>query len=162
MKILQTATIDMLLDRFGNRSLSPLPASSSTPLRGKKLEEKRFDDRYREAVGGLPWIANMSRLDISNAITEVARHPYDPTDRPLEAGQEILSHFEGGRKLRITFDRDAPDKVQAFTDSSPIPHSDDRQSTSLAHASWWSNRMVLSSPGMNFDLKYGSGIYFDG
>lgn len=75
----QSATIDKLLDRFGITSSSPLPARSSNILRARAPEEERFEGRYREAVGGLLCIVNMSRPDVSNAISEVALYAHDPT-----------------------------------------------------------------------------------
>lgn len=71
-----------------------------------------FEGRYKEAVGGLTWITNMSRLDISNAFREVARHAYDPTNRHWAAVLNILHYLKVTKELGITFGRDAPDNFR--------------------------------------------------
>lgn len=72
----------------------------------------------------------MIRPDISNAVTEVARHARHPTDPHWKAVQKILSYLKGTKELGITFCRDAPNKLQAFEYSSYAPQSYDRRSTS--------------------------------
>lgn len=77
----QTACIDRLARRFDITTISHIPPVSAVALSPGEGEEEKYAQPYRELVGGIMWIANATRTDISNAIRGVARHAHDPSLR---------------------------------------------------------------------------------
>lgn len=70
-----------MLNRFGVNSSSDIPATPGVDLGPREYGEPKGGWPYREAVGGLMWLATMTRLDISIAVRAVGRHSYNLTER---------------------------------------------------------------------------------
>ena len=83
----------------------------SVPLRvGVKLEE--FDEDaeteswpFRELVGGLMWLAILTRPDISNAVRSVAKHCSTPKAIHWKAALGILACINGTSGFGIRYQR---------------------------------------------------------
>ena len=77
----RTELIRNVADRFGITKTSPIPASPSLDLRHVSDDEPAVDANFREIMGNLIWIANQTRLDISNAVRAIAWFSHDPKTR---------------------------------------------------------------------------------
>jgi len=132
IKIVQTAFIDKIIERFNIRTTAPTPASSGRQLRPKEEAEPGGQWPYREAVGSLMWVATMSRPDIANAVREVARHAHDPSRKHWDAVQRILKFLKYTRTMGLTFDKGKGLDLVAYSDSDYARDEQDRRSVSGA------------------------------
>ena len=130
LTITQTACIDRLVNKFDVKKTSPTPASSSVELRPRKGNEPKCTQAFREAVGGLMWIANATRPDISNAVREVARHSHDPSKKHWRAALKIIEYLKETRTMGITYKKSPSCRLVAYADSSFAENKDDRRSVS--------------------------------
>ena len=128
----QRACIERLVDKFDVTSTSPNPSCTSASVRPKEVNEKGFDGPFRNLVGGLMWIASMTRPDIANAVRAVARHAHAPTERHWRAALKILEYLNGSPDLGIKFDKRRSDRLVAFADATYGGDTGDRRSVSGA------------------------------
>ena len=117
LKITQIACIDKLTDRCNITKTSPTPACPSVDLMSRRDGERPCAEPYREAVGGLMWLANTSRPDIESAVRTVACFAQDPSVQHWKAVIRILEYLKGTRDLGLTFSRDGGNVLTAFVDS---------------------------------------------
>ncbi|CAN0057850.1 unnamed protein product [Sphacelaria rigidula] len=73
MYVDQTTFIDAMLKRFEVTDFSDIPTSVSADLGPVKQGDKVVDRPHRSAVGGLMWLAGVTRPDIANAARDLAR-----------------------------------------------------------------------------------------
>ncbi|CAN0487023.1 unnamed protein product, partial [Discosporangium mesarthrocarpum] len=66
--ISQTAYIDQLCERFDVSFPSSLLAAPHQSILPRQEDEPQGSEKYRELIGSLLWLANMTRPDISNAV----------------------------------------------------------------------------------------------
>ena len=132
IKIVQTAFIDKIIERFNVRTTAPTPAFSGRVLRPKEEAEPGGQWPFREAVGSLMWVATMSRPDIANAVREVARHAHDPARGHWNAVQRILKFLKYTRTLGLTFEKGKRLDLVAYSDSDYARDEKDRPSVSGA------------------------------
>ena len=100
----QRACIDKLGYRFDVTTSCRNPSSSPNFVRAREVSEEQFDGSYRHLVGGLLWIASMTRPDVANAVREVARQAHDPAPRHWKAALKILQYLKGTRDVGLNFD----------------------------------------------------------
>ena len=87
IEISQKSYIRSVLERFNICRTSSIPASPANNYRSVKEDVEAGDLPFREVVGGLMWIANQTRPDISNAVRAVARLSR-AEEEALEGGPE--------------------------------------------------------------------------
>ena len=85
---------------------------------------------YKEAIGCLLWLSNMTRPDIADAVRAVARFSNDPGPKHWKAIRKILSYIAGPRDLGLTFRKGTGGNLSAYADSSYAGKADDRKSVS--------------------------------
>ena len=110
----------------------------SVPLKvGDKLEE--FDEAgeteswpFREFVGGLMWLAILTRPDISNAVRSVARYCSAPKAIHWKSALGILAYINGTCDLGITYKRGTTVGIslEVFADADYASRATDRRSVS--------------------------------
>ena len=91
LEITQKAFVESMLNRFGVKSSSDIPATPGVELGPREEGEPKGDWPYREVMGSLMWPSTMTRPDISNAVRAVARHSHNPTDRRWKAVLKIMA-----------------------------------------------------------------------
>ena len=130
LKISQPAFIDVLLERFDVQSESPIPACPTVELSPRNSDEPVSERPYKEAVGCLLWLANMTRPDIADSVRAVARYNIDPGVSHWRAVRKILAYVAGTRDFGLTFRKGTGGNLTAFADASYAPKSDERKSVS--------------------------------
>lgn len=130
LKISQPAFVDVLLERFEVKSKSSVPASPTVELSPRGDDEPTTDEPYREAVGALLWLSNMSRPDLSDSVRAVARYSRDPGPKHWKAVMKILSYVATTHDLGLTFRKGTGGSLSAYADSSYAGKPDDRKSVS--------------------------------
>lgn len=76
---------------------------------------EEYKGRYREAEGGLLWMANTTRPNIPNAVREVARREYDPSVKHWGGVMEILQYLKRTREMNPTFREVGRCRLEAFS-----------------------------------------------
>ena len=130
LTISQAACVNKLLERFNITTTSPIPASPSNYLRPREETEAETEEPFREAVGSLMWVANMTRPDILNAVREVARHSHSPSDAHWKAVNQILRYLKGTSGLGLTFRKGASTDLITFADADYARNKEHRRSVS--------------------------------
>ena len=110
----------------------------NVPLRvGLTLEEFDEDEKtescpFRELVGGLMWLAILTRPDISNAVRSVARYCSTPKAIHWKAAHGILAYINGTSGFGITNRRGALAGIslEVFADADYASKATDRRSVS--------------------------------
>ena len=129
LQITQTAFVETLLRRFPVEGVRDTP-SSSLDLDARREDEPTGNWPYRQVVGSLMWLANMTRPDIANAVRAVARHAHNPSERHWRAVQRILMYLKSHKDWGITFQRGSQTGMCAYADSDYAKREDDRKSIS--------------------------------
>ena len=132
IKIVQTALIDKIIERFNIQTTAPTPALSGRQLRPKEESEQGEEWPYRQAVGSVMWVATMSRPDIANAVREVTRHAHDPSRKHWDAVKRILKFLKHTRTLGLTFEKGKGLDLVAYSDSDYARDEQDRRAVSGA------------------------------
>ena len=132
LRIHQKVCIDKLVERFGVTTSCRSPSTPSLSVRAKEVTEESFDGPFRQLVGGLMWIASMTRPEIADAVRQVARQAHDPAPRHWKAALKILKYLRGTSDLGVNFSRKGEDRLTAYVDASFGDKNDDRRSVSGA------------------------------
>jgi hypothetical protein len=115
----QRENISRLLKRFGLSDAKPV----STPLEtGSKLVkraegEEQTDAPYREAVGCLIHISQVTRPDICYAVGLVSQFCADPTEAHWRAVKRIMRYLKGTMDLQLKFNGKDRTPVEGFSDA---------------------------------------------
>ena len=62
-----------------------------------------MDCPFRKAVGGVMWLAGMTRLNVANAARAAARHSHNSCERHWKAAMKILAYLRSTWDLGITY-----------------------------------------------------------
>ncbi|CAB1099792.1 unnamed protein product [Ectocarpus sp. CCAP 1310/34] len=111
-----------------------LPTKNLGKVRSVMEDEGAGDVPFREVVGSLMWIANQTRLDISNAVRAVARHSHEPKTSHRKAAQKILSYVLETAHLTLMYKQDTMVDVGTleYVDADIASKTTDRRSISGA------------------------------
>lgn len=94
---------------------------------------------YREIIGGLLYLARMTRPDISYAVTLLARFMSNPGRIQWEAAKRLLRYVEGTKKMALTYGMESSVLI-GYTDND-WGSQDNRHSISrYAGAVAWSSK----------------------
>ena len=89
--IKQSAMIDTLTKSFNVTAQSDIPASTVADLGPTTADDAMVDCPFRQVVGGVMWLAGMTRPDIANAARAVACYSHKPCERYWKAAVKILA-----------------------------------------------------------------------
>ena len=96
---------------------------------------------YRSIVGSLLYAANITRIDLSFIVGQLARYCTKPTQFHLEAAKQALRYVKGSTDLQLEFHKSLNLDVIIYTDSSWGDNRDDRKGTG-GHITMFNNRPV--------------------
>ena len=130
MTISQRGCIERLMVKFDIETSSPIPACPTVELRPRQEGEEESREAFREAVGGLMWLANMSRPDIANAVREVARYSHDPSKRHWTAVVKVLKYLHATKDLGLRYSKDGDPTLSAYADTTHASSNENRRSVS--------------------------------
>lgn len=130
----QQGYISRMLRRFGMEDCKTTtsPVNSSINLSELKEEEaiteKRFP--YREAVGCLNYIAQISRPDIAYIVGNLARFANNPSETHWRAAKQVMKYLKGTIDLSLCYNGKTQDKLIGYCDSDYAGDPVARRSTS--------------------------------
>ncbi|CAO1621463.1 unnamed protein product [Parajaminaea phylloscopi] len=134
----QKAFCRSMLTRFGYEQIN----ATKTPAEHSKVFDPPPDDYhpstetihdYLSKIGSLLWLSGLTRPDIHQSVTRMARHAHCPTEQHFEALKKIFRYIKGTMDLGLCFDPDPqlcrPYPLLAFSDANFAEASDSRKST---------------------------------
>ena len=80
-----------------------MPAFVSAQLGPTTGADARVKHPYRNAVGGLMWLATVTRPDIANAVRTLVRESHDPCERHWNGVTKVLQYIYKTKGLELTF-----------------------------------------------------------
>jgi len=98
------------------------------PAKGEEDEERAT--AYRSLVGGLRYLADMTRPDIAFAVGELARFMINPGEIHMQAAKRVLRYLKGTQHWKVRFDGNADLTLVGYSDSDWGGDLDTRRSTS--------------------------------
>ncbi|CAM9794554.1 unnamed protein product, partial [Sphacelaria rigidula] len=129
LSVTQTTFTDTLLKRFEVRGYSEILASVSVKLGLTPGEDRKVNRPYRNAVGGLMWLATFTRPDIANSVRALARQSYNPCERHWEAVMKVLNYLNETKEFGLKFKK-CHDRLLAYCDAGYAMKETDRRSVS--------------------------------
>ena len=116
IRLSQTSYVHVILNRFGMTECKP----AKTPYSTEKFDHGQDEISnfpFRELIGHLMYLANMTRPDISQAVGYLSRFVSCFTSSHVLAVKHILRYLKGTSDFGITFRKDAKYQIQLFSDS---------------------------------------------
>lgn len=131
LKIDQAAYAARLVEMFEADQWVP----ASLPMRARLVLRKAQPDDplaaasdYRSLVGGLMYLANGTRPDISHAVGQLARHMQQPTAFHWEVAMQVLRYVAGTVTRGLCYRRDGDTALLGYVDSNWAACLDTRRS----------------------------------
>ena len=106
-----------------------VPLDASWKLQKDVGDPLPSENRFRELVGGILYLANTVRPDLSHSAGLLARFSNQPTSTHLSAGMNVLRYLAATKELGLEWERGKGGLV-AFVDSDYAGDLDGRRSTS--------------------------------
>lgn len=133
----QTAYVNRILKRFSmqncNAVSSPLEAGQriSKEMCAKSEAEKQamVDVPYRQAIGSLMFLAQITRPDISFPVNLLSRYCESPGMGHWGAVKRILRYIKGTMDYKIMYDGNKEEILYGFSDADWAADLDQRRST---------------------------------
>ncbi|GJZ90513.1 putative ribonuclease H-like domain-containing protein [Tanacetum coccineum] len=128
--ISQDKYVDEILKKFGFSTVK----TASTPIKTSKplLKDAEAEDvdvhLYRSMIGSLIYLTT-SRPDIMFAVCACAKFQVTPKVSHLHAVKRIFRYLKGQPKLGLSYPKDSPFNLEAYTDIDYVGASLDRKST---------------------------------
>ena len=127
----QSGYIDQMLARFGmtNCVSAKTPLDPSLPLiNATSRDQLASPTLYHQMVGSFNYIAVYSRLDISNAVSQLSQFLQNPSITHLKAARHVLRYLKGTRNFATTYGRSNDLTIRGFTDADWGGDKNDRRS----------------------------------
>ena len=155
--------------KSGTRANTPCGEAITDLKKGApdSKETEEVIDTYRSLIGALLWIANVSRPDVSFAVSTLSRFTSCPEKAHMDAAMRVLKYLQRTRHLKLTFGNlsgkplcdglmQTPEGLVAFTDSS---WGDEKPAS--GHAIFlngslisWCSRRLKSTPLSSCESEY--------
>jgi hypothetical protein len=135
IRVDQESFCEQALARFGftDAAPAPTPAVPHRDLRSLGLSEEQKGEMdqipYRQAVGVLRYLADVSRPDIAAAVGEASRHCEAPEQQHWAAVRRIFKYLVGTKDYVLEFKVAKDLKLEAFADANWGGDLETRRST---------------------------------
>jgi hypothetical protein len=128
----QTTYINDVLIKFQMDKCKPIrtPGEAGMQLENIKDGEEQLNPQfpYKEAVGCLNYIATNTRPDIAHAVSQVASHFNNPSEKHGSAIKKIFRYLRGTSNYELVFNGKLSFDLIAYSDASFASNLDDRRS----------------------------------
>jgi len=96
-----------------------------------KENKNTYGFKYATIVGGLMYLANWTRPDLTTAVNKLARYLTDPTDKHYELLIEVIQYLEKTKDRKLTYTETdySPNRLCGASDSSFNDNKDSSKST---------------------------------
>ncbi|XP_033224437.1 secreted RxLR effector protein 161-like [Belonocnema kinseyi] len=136
MTLNQTDYTRKVLERFDMSNCKPQDAPMITrQARNRSLananKSRKIEVPYREAIGSLLYLANVTRPDISFAVNLLSRNQSHPTEQDWIDVNRIFRYLQGTIDLSLTY-RGIKNNLEIYTDSSFKDNPDSTSTSELA------------------------------
>ena len=108
MRIMQTAYIDGVVNKFKLTSLKPkstplgqIESKSMIPHDGHASKSQIHE--YASMIGCLNWIAMGTRPDIAYAVSKLSRFMANPGERHFQAGHHVIRYLNGTKDVALHY-----------------------------------------------------------
>ena len=108
-----------------DRPMITRQAKKKSPLNEFNGVTKPTNALYRAVIGSLLYLAQVTRPDISYAISKLARNQVNPTEDDWEDVKRVFKYLKGTKNLGITY-HGKNDVMEATTDASFIDCEDSK------------------------------------
>lgn len=137
LKIHQTIYIEKVLNKYGMTDAKPsaTPFASGLKLSKEMCSQTKEDETkmknvsYREVIGSLQYVVNVTRPDIAFAINVLSRYLNNPGQAHWKAVKQVLRYLRGTTSKGIMFDSNKIFSVCGYNDSDYAGCEDKRRST---------------------------------
>lgn len=132
----QEKYIEQLLERFGMVNCNPVstPFDSCQKLT-KDMCPKSSDEAermskvpFRELVGGLQFLAQCTRPDVSFAVNAISSFNSNPGEAHWTAAKRILRYLKGTKDMKLVYDSDNVEQFHGYSDADWGNDSETRRS----------------------------------
>ena len=110
---------------------SDTPTLTVADLGPTTADDTMVDCPFRQVVGVVIWLAEMTRLDIGNAARAVARHSHKPCERHWKAVVKIIAYLNSTRDLGTMYKKGEELSLSVYTDADYASKETDRRSISV-------------------------------
>ena len=124
------------------------------------IHEKEGDWPYKQALGGLLWISEMTRPNMASAVRAVAGHAHDPVARHWKAVRKIIAYLKATKNLGVVFRREGDFKLSLFSDGDYANICNDRRSVSDVAVMLENTAMSASSKAQHCVTLFTSGAEY--
>ena len=149
--ICQKGYIQQMLKNFGMDCCKPV----LTPIDTNKFDSTHVDNdknvlKFREVVGCLNYLANISRPDIAYAVNYVSRFTESPLECHFQMLKRLLRYLRGTTELYLKYKCDSDFKLTCYSDADFAGDEMCRKSTTgflmnlgLCTVSWCSQKQKI-------------------
>jgi hypothetical protein len=155
-----------LVERFGLSDANPEPIPMQpnlAQLTAKGIgdtEQEPFEDatKYRALVGGLMYLAVVTRPDIAQSVYRLARYMSKPVQAHWEAAKSVLRYVKGTAAYGIVYGRGEP--LHGYSDADWASDRDNRRSTTgyvfllNGGAVSWKSRLQPTTAASTVEAEY--------
>lgn len=164
----QEQYIDKLLAKFNMVDCNAAPTPLDVNQRLTKemcpgTEEEKENMKnipYRELVGGLQFVAQCTRLDISHAVSLVSSFCSNPGPAHWTAAKRILRYLRGTKHEKLMYTRTEETNFHGYSDADWGNDPDTRRSVSgYAFLEWWACQLELEEAIYRCTFDNRSGVH---
>lgn len=125
----QEKYINLVLERFGMSDCKPVrtPIEVNTKF-DKKREAENSNFPYREAVGCLIYLAQVTRPDITYAVNKLSQYCNDPGIQHWLGVKRVMRYLQGTKNLKICYVMEDSMDITGYCDADWASDTNDRRS----------------------------------
>jgi hypothetical protein len=171
LTLCQESYIDKLLAKFNmtDTKVVPSPAlchQSVTPLDQTQAIELTIDGKehrlYRALIGSLMYAAQITRVDIAFAVSNLSRHLHQPYQHHMNAARRVLKYLGCTKwySLIFTVAKEGAVPLKVYTDADWATDLNERRSTTGTLVQYngntiaWNSSLQKSTAGSTAEAEY--------
>ncbi|CAK1591319.1 unnamed protein product [Parnassius mnemosyne] len=125
----QEKYINQVLERFGMSACKPVHTPIEVNMKfDKKPENEDGNFPYREAVGCLIYLAQVTRPDITYAVNKLSQYCNDPGIQHWLGVKRVMRYLQGTKKLKLCYLKDDSKEITGYCDADWATDPQDRRS----------------------------------